>query len=220
MRRAVARLISVLRATSLSVIAGASCEKAWITARPRSRPCSVWPPAVISSLSQPGVAGGVLAGVVRVEVDEAALDEEVADLEHVAPPPSAPLRHSGPPRPVLVLAVRRPLGHDRVAAGEDPVEVGVVVADRLQLRPDLPEHLPDLLAAVGDPPLRERHLGVGGEQLEDVVAGRRDAAVVERLQVLQRDRLALLVGHHLGGYRHAASSSSRTGSLCAAFAAR
>src|SRR5690348_18356553 len=103
MRRAVARLMSVRRATSLSVIAGASCEKDWITARPRSRPCSVSPPALISLPGQPGVTVLVGARVVGVEVDEAALDLEVADLEHVAPASRAPLRHPGPPRPVVVL---------------------------------------------------------------------------------------------------------------------
>ena len=56
-------------------------------------------------LRDPGIAGGVLARVVGVEVDEAALDEEVADLEHVAPATRAPLRHAGAPRAVLVLAV-------------------------------------------------------------------------------------------------------------------
>src|SRR3954451_9435478 len=135
MRRAVARLMSVRRATSLNVIAGASCEKAWITARPRSRPCRRSPAAVIGSLAgEPRVTVPVGARVVGVEVDEAALDLEVADLEHVAPAAGAPFGHARAPRPVLVLAVRGPLGHDRVAAGEDPVEVRVVVPDGLQPR--------------------------------------------------------------------------------------
>src|SRR3954470_7972592 len=108
-----------------------------------------------SALVEPGVAGGVLAGVVGVEVDEAALDEEVADLEHVAPASGAPVRHAGPPRAVLVLAVAGALGDDRVAAGEDPVERGVVVLDRLEGAADVAEQLADFGLALGDSPLRE-----------------------------------------------------------------
>ena len=62
------------------------------------------------------------------------------------------------------------------------------MADRLQRAADVAEHLADLLAAVGDAPLREHDLRVVGEQVEDAPAGRGDAAVVERLEVLQRDR--------------------------------
>ena len=53
----------------------------------------------------------------------------------------------------------------------------------------------DLLLAGRQPPLREEHLRVVGEQVEDAAAGRRDALVVERLEIFERDRLALLVGH-------------------------
>src|SRR4051812_22049640 len=80
---------------------------------------------------QPRVSGGVLAGVVRVEVDEDPLDLPVTDLEHVAPAPGTPLRYTGPPGPVLVLSVTGALADHDVAAGEDPVEVGVVVLDLL-----------------------------------------------------------------------------------------
>src|SRR3954471_17453980 len=154
--------------------------------------------ASLGSLAgQPWVAALIASRVVGVEVDEAALDLKVADLEDVAPAPGAPLWHARAPWPVLMLAVRGPLGDDRVATGEDPVEVRVVVPDGLELGADVAEHPPDLLAPVGDPPLREHHLGVGGEQLEDAVPGRRHTAVVERLEVLERYRLALLVGHRL-----------------------
>jgi hypothetical protein len=46
-------------------------------------------------------------------------------------------------------------------------------------------------------------LGVGGEQLQDAVAGRGDTAVVEGLQIFKGDRFALLVGHGLPGEGHA-----------------
>src|SRR3954468_18661857 len=107
------------------------------------------------TLGQPRVALRVLAGVVGIEVDEAALDLEVADLEYVAPASRGPVRHAGAPRAVAVLAVARALRDDRVGAGEDPVEVGVVMADRLQRRADVAEQLPDLLLAVGEAPLGE-----------------------------------------------------------------
>ena len=81
------------------------------------------PPVDAASFLDPGIAGGVLAGVVGVEIDEAALDLPVADLEHVAPAAGAPFRHAGAPRPVLVLAMAGAFADDDVAAGEDPVEV-------------------------------------------------------------------------------------------------
>jgi len=52
---------------------------------------------------QPWIAVRVGARVVGIEVDEAALDEEVADLEDVAPAPG--VRDPGAPLAVLVLAV-------------------------------------------------------------------------------------------------------------------
>src|SRR5262245_42024488 len=115
----------------------------------------------------PRIAGRVLARVVRVEVDEAALDLPVADLEHVAPAAGAPLGHAGAPRAVLVLAVAGAFAHHQVAAGEDPVEVREVVLNRLQRAADVAEQLADLIATGGHAPLGEIHLRVGGEQLED-----------------------------------------------------
>jgi hypothetical protein len=49
---------------------------------------------------QPRVPGGVPPGVVRVEVDEAALDLPIADLECMAPAARGPLGYACPPRPV------------------------------------------------------------------------------------------------------------------------
>src|SRR6266700_1407491 len=92
---------------------------------------------------------------------------------------------------------QRPAPHSGVTAGEDPVEVRVVVRDRLDRRAYIAEELADLRLAVRESPLREVDLRVFGEEVEDAAAGRGDAAVVERLQVLQGDRLALLVGHVL-----------------------
>src|SRR6185436_10033457 len=97
-----------------------------VTVRPTQRRRRVLADARAVSASgfQPRVAGGVLSRIVGIEVDEHALDLPVADLEHVAPPPGTGLGITRPPRPVLMFAVARALGDDRVAAREDPVEVG------------------------------------------------------------------------------------------------
>src|SRR5215467_12144201 len=79
------------------------------------------------SLAQ--IALGDLAGIVGIEIDEAALDLPVADLEHVAP---APAPCSGAPWTVAMLAVACPFARQDVAATEDPIEVGVVVHDRFE----------------------------------------------------------------------------------------
>src|SRR3954471_21486941 len=154
--------------------------------------------AGISVPGQPGVAGGVPAGVVRVEVDEAALDQEVPDLEDVAPAARTPFGHAGPPGAVLVLAVTGALDDDQVGAGEEPGELAVVVLDRLERAADVGEQLADLLLAGGQAPLGEHDLRVVGEEIQDAAAGGGGAGVVEGLEVLEGDRLALLVGHRLG----------------------
>src|ERR1700739_1377914 len=97
--------------------------------RRRTRP-SVAGRALVLSL-EPRVPGGVPASVVGGEGDEAPLDQPVTDLEDVAPAAGAPLGDSCAPRTVLVLAVARALGGHQITAGEDPVEVRVVMRDRL-----------------------------------------------------------------------------------------
>src|SRR6266700_795419 len=57
-----------------------------------------------SPRGEPGVAGGVVAGIVGVEVNEAALDLPVADLEDVAPAARAPFGVAGAPGAVGVFA--------------------------------------------------------------------------------------------------------------------
>src|SRR5882672_48811 len=156
----------------------------------------------MKSARKPRIARRVLAGVIGVEIDEAALDQPVANLEHVAPAPRAPRGHIGAPRAVAMFAVARALADDKIGAGEHPVEIRVVVRDRLQCGADVAEQLADLLPAGGDAPFREIDLRVAREQIEDRTAVRCGAAVVERLQIFECHRLALLVGHCLSCQCH------------------
>src|SRR5262245_20106702 len=82
-------------------------------------------------LCEPRVARSVLTRVIWIQVDEAALDQPVADLEYVAPPAGAPFRYPRAPGAIAVLAMAGALAYDRVATRENPIEVGVVVDNRL-----------------------------------------------------------------------------------------
>src|SRR5262249_28176728 len=132
-------------------------------------------PGRASAAGQPGITRGVLAGVVGVEIDEAALDLPVADLEDVAPAAGTPFRHAGAPWPIAMLASAGAFADHQIAAGEDPVEVRVIVADRLQGAADVAEQLADLVLAAGDAPFREIDLGIVGEEIEDAAAVGGDA---------------------------------------------
>src|SRR5262249_38543720 len=92
-----------------------------------------------SAIREPGIALGVLRGVVGIEIDEHALDLPVADLEDIAPAAGGPVGDAGAPGAVAVLAVAGSLADDEVAAREDPVEAGVVVDDRLDGGADVAE---------------------------------------------------------------------------------
>jgi hypothetical protein len=85
-----------------------------------------------------------------------------------------------------VLAVAGALAYHHVTR-DHPVEVGVVVEDRGDRAADIAEQLADVLLTVRQPPLGEVDLRILGEQIQDAAAGRGDAAVVEGLQVLERN---------------------------------
>src|ERR1700730_743992 len=155
---------------------------------------------------QPWIALGVLACVVGVEVDEAALDLPVANLEDIAPAAGTPFGHPGPPWSVTVLSVAGALAYHDVTC-EHPVELGVVVLYRFDRAADIGEELADAFLARRQSPLGEADLGVVSEQVQDAVPGRGVPAVVERFQVFQRDRLALFVGHRLRGQCHLVTTS-------------
>src|SRR5262245_9988299 len=156
---------------------------------------------------EPRISLGVLARVVRVEVDEDPLYQEVPDLEHVAPAARGPLGYAGAPGTVAVLPMAGALAHDHVAAREHPVEVRKVMDDLLDAAAHVREQLADLVLARRQAPLGEVDLRIVGEEVEDAPAGRGLATVVEGLQVLDGDRLALLVGHRLGGDCHGLPSA-------------
>ena len=112
---------STLRQSSDLIAASSSTRRTW--SQPRLRP----PGSATSGWSSPRASAsdgqrGVLGRVVRVEVDEAALDLPVADLEDVAPPARRPLRYPSPPGAVLMLAMAGALADDDVAAGEDQLK--------------------------------------------------------------------------------------------------
>jgi hypothetical protein len=106
-----------------------------------------------------------------------------------------------------MLSMARAFAGEQVGAGEDPVEAGIVVADRLAAAADVAEEFADLVLAAGQAPLGEVDLGIAREQVEDGAAAGGDAAVVVGLEVFERDRLALLVGHRLTGEGHGMSPS-------------
>ncbi|MNO76926.1 hypothetical protein D3C76_680160 [compost metagenome] len=86
-----------------------------------------------------------------------------------------------------VFTITGAFADQRVGAGENPVEVCVVVGDRLQAAAQIPEHLADLVPPGGQSPLGKQNLGILGEQLENAPAGGGNAAVVEGLEVFQGD---------------------------------
>src|SRR6266446_2066817 len=63
---------------------------------------------------EPRITRRVLARVIRIEINEAALNQKVAHFEHVAPP--AGVGHSRAPRDVLVFAEARALDRERIRA--------------------------------------------------------------------------------------------------------
>src|SRR5215510_7234171 len=85
----------------------------------------------------------------------------------------------------------------RVGAGHDPVESGIVVENVLDEAAEVAEELTDLFFAGGQTPFREKDLSILGKQVEDARASRGHTLIIESLQVLQSDRLTLLVGHRL-----------------------
>lgn len=135
----------------------------------------------------PRVAGGILARVVRVQVNKAALNQAAADLENVAPAARSPIRIARAPRSVGVLAMAGTFANDRLAAGKYPVQAGIVVRDRFQPTPQISKQLLDLFPSLRHAPLREINLGVRRKQIENRSAGCRHTPVVQRLEILQRD---------------------------------
>ena len=70
-----------------------------------------------------------------------------------------------------------------------------MVRDGFDSGAHIAEEFPDLFRTPGHAPLREVDLCVGREQVENGAATRRDAAIVETLQIFDYDLLALFVGH-------------------------
>ena len=101
-----------------------------------------------------------------------------------------------------MFAVACAFGDQEILAREDPVEVRIVVHDRLNRAADVGEKFSDLLGAPRNAPFREIELGVFREEVHDAAAVRCHPAVVERLEIFNRNGFALFVGHSLFGEGH------------------
>jgi hypothetical protein len=140
---------------------------------------------IASVAGQPRVAVGVESGVIGIEVDEAALDQEVTNLEHVAPPSG--MRDPRAPLAILVLSEARSLKTSRGSRPDTrcsarrprnlPAGDGVSTgreADRFEL-----------LAAAGE-------VADGTLLLEDAVARLPRAIVSAEIAALEQLNAALL----------------------------
>src|SRR2546428_6601474 len=116
---------------------------------------------------EPGIALGVEAGVVGIEVDEAALDQEVPDLEDVAP--AARVCDAGAPLSVAVDTGACAFTGERVGTGHDPVERAVIVQDALDESTKIGEQVTDLFLAGCQAPVWKENLCIVGEQVEDAL---------------------------------------------------
>ncbi|MCY1313961.1 hypothetical protein D3C85_1036370 [compost metagenome] len=62
-----------------------------------------------------------------------------------------------------MLAEAGSLTHQQIGTGKDPVEVRIVVSDRLQPATQITEHLRNLFVTIGQTPFWEQHLSILGE---------------------------------------------------------
>ncbi len=79
------------------------------------------------SLTEPRVAVSIGPSVVGVQVDEDALNLEIADLEDIAPAPC--MRHSCTPLYAICGHSRRGPFYYHSISLHDVVEIGIIVAD-------------------------------------------------------------------------------------------
>src|SRR5579884_882890 len=141
------------------------------------------------SLPEPWVPGSIAPSIVGVQVDEDALNLKIADLEDIAPAPC--MRHSCTPLYAICGHSRRGPFYYHEISLHDVVEIGIVVADRLQDRAQISEQSLIFAPTSGKPPFWEIDLCVVGEQVKDVLAA------IQPFQILERDGLTLLIGHGL-----------------------
>src|SRR5271165_1998303 len=98
---------------------------------------------------EPGISRRVFSGVVGVEIDEDPLNPPIADLKDIAPAAGSMIGNAGAPGTVAVLAVARPFRDEDILARKNPIEVRVVMDDRLDRTADVAEKSADLLLAGG-----------------------------------------------------------------------
>src|SRR5262245_4294206 len=81
--------------------------------------------SIPTSRREPRVPGRVESGVIRIQINEAALDEEISNLEYIAPASS--MGHAGPPGSIDMSSGACSFDGKRVGAGHDPIKRGVVM---------------------------------------------------------------------------------------------
>ena len=77
--------------------------------------------------------------VVRIKINEAALNQKISNLENIAP--AAAVCDSGAPRATAVHACARSLNGEGIGPGHDPVKIRVIVEDAFNETAEVGEQL-------------------------------------------------------------------------------
>ena len=117
--------------------------------------------SIPTSSREPRVAGRIESGVIRVQINEAALDEEISNLEDIAPASS--MCYAGPPRSIDMSSGACSFDGERVGAGHDPIKRGVVVKNMLDEAAEVAEELTDLFLTGRQTPFRKEDLSILGK---------------------------------------------------------
>src|SRR5262245_12277978 len=107
---------------------------------------------------KPRVANRIEPGIVGIQIDETALNQEVSNFEYIAP--ASGMCHAGTPGSIRMLSRAGSLDGERVAAGHDPIEGGVIMKDMLDQTAEVAEQPSDLALAGGEAPLGKEDLSI------------------------------------------------------------
>src|SRR5689334_15263417 len=93
--------------------------------------------SIPTSRREPRVPSRVESGVIRIQINEAALDEEISNLEDIAP--SSSMGYPGTPRSIDMSSGACSFDGKRVGASHDPIKRGVVVENLLDKAAEVAE---------------------------------------------------------------------------------